>query len=147
MPTLLSDVRCWVNSGKHLLAASISPFDPGCVKTRNSSRLSRTYPFLLVRRPAAIHWQTPPVIEAAALAGQKEVQRAELLDRSEALVRLLSQQHVTYDLLTRNAMRLGLTVDLRLDQRRINVTRADRIAGDALCSSAVTLVRPRHRRP
>ena len=24
----LSDVRCWVNSGKHLLAASISPFDP-----------------------------------------------------------------------------------------------------------------------
>jgi hypothetical protein len=27
-PTLLSDVRCWVNSGKHLLAASISPFDP-----------------------------------------------------------------------------------------------------------------------
>jgi putative tryptophan/tyrosine transport system substrate-binding protein len=28
MPTLLSDVRCWVNSGTHLLAASISPFDP-----------------------------------------------------------------------------------------------------------------------
>jgi hypothetical protein len=24
----LSNVRCWVNSGKHLLAASISPFDP-----------------------------------------------------------------------------------------------------------------------
>jgi hypothetical protein len=28
MPTLLSNVRCWVNSGKHLLAASISEFDP-----------------------------------------------------------------------------------------------------------------------
>ena len=28
MPNLLSDVRCWVNSGKHLLAASISEFDP-----------------------------------------------------------------------------------------------------------------------
>jgi hypothetical protein len=28
MPTLLSDVRCWVNSGKHLLALSISEFDP-----------------------------------------------------------------------------------------------------------------------
>ena len=28
MPTQLSDVRCWVNSGKHLLAASISDFDP-----------------------------------------------------------------------------------------------------------------------
>jgi len=28
MPTLLSDVRCWGRSGKHLLLASISPFDP-----------------------------------------------------------------------------------------------------------------------
>src|SRR5664279_2623506 len=36
MPTLLSDVRCWGQSGKHLLAASISPFDPGCVKTSTS---------------------------------------------------------------------------------------------------------------
>src|SRR5450432_2659142 len=26
MPTLLSDVRCWGQSGKHLLAASIAPF-------------------------------------------------------------------------------------------------------------------------
>jgi hypothetical protein len=28
MPTLLSDVGCWGQSGKNLLAASISPFDP-----------------------------------------------------------------------------------------------------------------------
>jgi hypothetical protein len=28
MPILLSDVRCWGQSGKHLLVASISPFDP-----------------------------------------------------------------------------------------------------------------------
>jgi hypothetical protein len=28
MPTLLSDVRCWGQTGKHLLAASISEFDP-----------------------------------------------------------------------------------------------------------------------
>jgi hypothetical protein len=28
MPTLLSDVRCWGQSGKHRLLASISPFDP-----------------------------------------------------------------------------------------------------------------------
>jgi hypothetical protein len=28
MPTLLSDVRCWVNSGNHLLFPSISHFDP-----------------------------------------------------------------------------------------------------------------------
>jgi hypothetical protein len=28
----------YLNSGKHLLAASISPFDPGCVKTKKSKR-------------------------------------------------------------------------------------------------------------
>jgi putative tryptophan/tyrosine transport system substrate-binding protein len=28
MPKYVDDVRCWVNSGKHLLAASISGFDP-----------------------------------------------------------------------------------------------------------------------
>jgi hypothetical protein len=28
MRKYLGDVRCWVNSGKHLLAASISGFDP-----------------------------------------------------------------------------------------------------------------------
>src|SRR3981189_2822501 len=33
MPILLSDVRCWDQSGKHLLAASISESDPGRVKT------------------------------------------------------------------------------------------------------------------
>jgi hypothetical protein len=34
MPKYLGDVRCWVNSGRHLLALSFSGFDPGCVKTR-----------------------------------------------------------------------------------------------------------------
>jgi hypothetical protein len=28
MPARSPDVRCWGHSGKHLLAASISPFDP-----------------------------------------------------------------------------------------------------------------------
>ena len=28
MPKYLGDVRCWVNSGSHLLALSISEFDP-----------------------------------------------------------------------------------------------------------------------
>jgi hypothetical protein len=27
MAAVLSDIRCWKQSGKHLLAASISPFD------------------------------------------------------------------------------------------------------------------------
>src|SRR6266513_5927344 len=33
MPKHLGDVRCWVNSGKHMLSLSFSGFDPGCVKT------------------------------------------------------------------------------------------------------------------
>ena len=33
MPKYLSNVRYWVNSGKHLLALSFSAFDLGCVKT------------------------------------------------------------------------------------------------------------------
>jgi hypothetical protein len=28
MPKYLGDVRCWVNSGKHVLIASFSGFDP-----------------------------------------------------------------------------------------------------------------------
>ena len=28
MPKYLGDVRCWVNSGKHMLASSFSGFDP-----------------------------------------------------------------------------------------------------------------------
>jgi hypothetical protein len=34
MPKYLGDVRCWVNSGKHLLALSFSGFDP----LRNSAK-------------------------------------------------------------------------------------------------------------
>jgi hypothetical protein len=30
---LITDVRYWMNSRRLLLAESISPFDPGCVKT------------------------------------------------------------------------------------------------------------------
>jgi hypothetical protein len=35
MPKYLGDVRCWVNSGKHLLFPSISPFDPDRNSTAN----------------------------------------------------------------------------------------------------------------
>jgi hypothetical protein len=38
MPKYLGDVRCWVNSGKHMLALSFSVFDLGCVKTRTSRK-------------------------------------------------------------------------------------------------------------
>ena len=34
MPKYLGDVRCWVNSGKHVLALSFSGFDPNATSTR-----------------------------------------------------------------------------------------------------------------
>src|SRR6266404_5842932 len=33
MPKYLGDVRCWVNSGKHMLASQNGAFDPGRVET------------------------------------------------------------------------------------------------------------------
>jgi hypothetical protein len=33
MPPWSLYVRCWGQSGKHMLALSFSAFDPGCVKT------------------------------------------------------------------------------------------------------------------
>src|ERR1700676_4054459 len=51
MPTLLSDVRCWGQSGKHLFAASISPFDPVRTSARarcmRTTRTARRYPKML----------------------------------------------------------------------------------------------------
>src|SRR6478672_4546218 len=43
MPKYLDDVRCWVNSGKHLLALSFSGFDPGCVKTCTSQECAELF--------------------------------------------------------------------------------------------------------
>jgi hypothetical protein len=36
MPKYLGNVRCWVNSGKHLLAPSFSGFDPQATLMRRS---------------------------------------------------------------------------------------------------------------
>ena len=43
MPKDLGDVRCWVNSGKHVLALSFSGFDPGCVKTCTSRECAELF--------------------------------------------------------------------------------------------------------
>jgi hypothetical protein len=37
MPKYLGDVRCWVNSGKHLLSLSFSGFDPTQTLRRHSA--------------------------------------------------------------------------------------------------------------
>ena len=38
MPKYLGDVRCWVNSGKHLLSLSFSGFDPKRTSTLLGAR-------------------------------------------------------------------------------------------------------------
>src|SRR6476660_86112 len=40
---ITGDVRSQEQSGKHLLAASISPFDPGCVKTCRSQECAELF--------------------------------------------------------------------------------------------------------
>jgi hypothetical protein len=41
MPTLLSDVRCWSQSGKHVLALSFSGFDGGLNRSTQHFVLER----------------------------------------------------------------------------------------------------------
>jgi hypothetical protein len=43
MPKYLGDVRCWVNSGKHLLALSFSGFDPNVWSGRALQEVSSTW--------------------------------------------------------------------------------------------------------
>src|SRR6267142_5596038 len=43
MPKYLGGVRCWVNSGKHMLAWSFSGFDPGFVKTCTSQECAELF--------------------------------------------------------------------------------------------------------
>ena len=38
MTKYLGDVRCWVNSGKHMLASSFSEFDPEQALSEEGSR-------------------------------------------------------------------------------------------------------------
>ena len=48
MPKYLGDVRCWLDSGKHLLEASISEFDP-------NRKLALARELLAVHGSAAYH--------------------------------------------------------------------------------------------
>src|SRR4029077_5255266 len=58
MPKYLGNVRCWVNSGKHLLALSFSAFDPSRTSTslRDFARKAPSAPSgaLLARAPHSI---------------------------------------------------------------------------------------------
>ena len=83
-----------------------------------------------MRGPAAIHRQRRSGDRGRRVACEKHRQGAELFDGGKALVGLLREQHVADHLLARDAVRLGLAFDLRLDQRRIDIAGTDRVAGD-----------------
>ena len=72
------------------------------------------------------------MIDAAASLARNTRERRHLLDRREALVRLVRQEHVPDHRLARDAVRLRLVLDLRLNQRRADVAGADGVAGDAV---------------
>src|SRR4051812_34172561 len=85
-----------------------------------------------MRGPAAVDRQRSPGDRSRGFAREEDRQRADLLDGREALVRLLREKHVADHLLARDPMRLRLAFDLRLDERRPDVARADGVAGDVL---------------
>ena len=72
-----------------------------------------------------------PLIWAAASGAQEQRRRGDLLDRDELLGRLLVQHDLADHRRAVHVVRLHLVGDLRLDQRRQHIARADRIAGDA----------------
>ena len=80
--------------------------------------------------PPAVDRQRRAGDRGAGFACEKRCNCTKLLDSSEPLVGLLRQQNVADHLFTRNSVRRGLSSDLRLNERRINVAWADRIAGD-----------------
>src|SRR3954452_919237 len=105
-----------------------------------------------VRGPAAVDRQRRPGDRSRGFAREEDRQRADLLDGREAFVRLLREKHVADHLLAWDPMRLRLAFDLRLDERRPDVPRADGVAGDVLFCGLERRHRrcralPRRRRP
>src|SRR5258705_11166902 len=82
--------------------------------------------------PAAVDGQCHAGDRGRGLARQEDSERAQLLDGGEALIGLLCQKDLADHLLARDAVRLGLAVDLRLDQWSVYVAGADRVTRDAL---------------
>jgi hypothetical protein len=84
----------------------------------------------LVCRPTAIDQQSNSGNRRGCFARQEDRQRADFLNGGEALIRLLGQQHVADHLIPGDPMRLGLPIDPRFDQRRIDKAGADREVGN-----------------
>src|SRR5215467_13397985 len=89
------------------------------------------FPSGSMRGPAAVDRKRRTGDGRGSVGREEDGDAAELFGGGEPLVRLLSEQHVANNLLAWNAVGLSLPFDLRLDQRRVDVAGADRIAGNA----------------
>jgi hypothetical protein len=58
MPTLLSDVRYWMNSGKHVLTVSFSGFDARLNRSTDRALRSKMAKQLFLKHPAGLDEQT-----------------------------------------------------------------------------------------
>src|SRR5271165_3083475 len=85
-----------------------------------------------VRCPPAIDWKRDAGDRCSGVGSKENRKRSQLLHRRKPLVRLLGEEYIADYLFARDAMRLGLAVDLRLHERCVHVAGADRVAGDAL---------------
>jgi hypothetical protein len=56
MPIAFCDVSCWGQSGKHLLSASISPFDPQRSSNRAPPLSIRLFNFEIIEGPTRLEW-------------------------------------------------------------------------------------------
>jgi hypothetical protein len=71
MPKYLGDVRCWVNSGKHLLALRFSGFDP-----------KETFALLFL----AEYYVEPDQAEVRQALCQWGIQHSEAIDRGKLIL-------------------------------------------------------------
>src|SRR3954452_4139623 len=80
--------------------------------------------------PAAVDREGDSGDRCSGGARKEHGEIAYFLGRCEPLVWLLGEQNVADDLLARDVVRLRLPLDLRLDERRVDIAGADRVAGD-----------------
>jgi hypothetical protein len=86
MPKYLGDVRCWVNSGKHLLSLSFSGFDPMYGPAVRCKRFSSSW------RSAVLHQCIRSLIGADLLRTIMDIsaRAISLADRPQRAIRVTS---------------------------------------------------------
>jgi hypothetical protein len=84
-----------------------------------------------MRGPATIDRNCGAGDGGSSLRAQEYGDAAKFIGSGEALIWLLREQQIADHLLAGNTMSLGLAIDLRLNQRGVDIAWANRIAGDA----------------